>query len=109
LKALRFIRDYWYIPFFMVGAFALMLLLSRRFKLSSAIQKIDTELSAIRAQRDARAISLELGAEQAKQHVLDKYAEQRKSLDEQMAARVKSLEQDPEQLAKCLERLTRAR
>jgi delta 1-pyrroline-5-carboxylate dehydrogenase len=109
MKALRWIADYWYIPLFIVGAIVGVILLTRKGKSGAGlIQKVQTELSAIAAQREARDLKLQLGAEQAKQHVLDKYAEKRKQLDEKAEARVKELEDDPEQLAKVLERLTRS-
>jgi len=108
MKALRFIVDYWYVPFFIVGAVFLMIVLSRKGRRWSAIQKIQKELSAIEAKREARDLKLQLGEEQARQHVLDKYAEQRKNLDAKSEARMKELEKDPERLAKVLERLTRS-
>ena len=109
MRFLRFIVDYWYVPFFIVGAIFLMVMLSRKGRPWSAIQKIEKELSAIEAKREARDLRMQLGAEQARQHVLDKYAEQRKNLDAKSEARVKELEDNPEQLAKALERLTRSK
>lgn len=107
MRIVRFILDFWYVPFFVVGSIFFMLVLSRKSRPWSATERIGTELAAIRAQREARDLKIQLGAEQAKQHVLDKYAEKRKSLDAATAARVQELEDNPEKLAKTLERLTR--
>lgn len=109
MRALRWVADYWYIPVIvLLGVVAVVALFwTGKFDLKKFLDRLGIELASIEAKREARDIKLQLGAEQAKQHVLDKYAEKRKALDEKAEARVKELEDDPEQLAKTLERLTR--
>lgn len=108
MKVLRWVGDYWLIPLFMVGASILAIFVSRRGHFVRDLEKIlITELAAIDAKREARDIRLGLGMEQAKQHVLDKYAQRRKSLDAKAEERVRRLENSPEHFAQALERLTR--
>jgi hypothetical protein len=109
MKVLRWLGDYWYIPLILIGGVLATIVFFGRKKFDGATftKRLGIELGAIEAKREARDVRLQLGAEQAKQHVLDKYAEKRKSLDEKTEARVKELEDDPEALAKALERLTR--
>jgi hypothetical protein len=108
MKALYWMKDFWYIPVFILGAGVLLaFMMWRRESVSKILERIKTEFSAIDARRETRDIRIQLGAEQAKQHVIDKYAEKRKNLDEKSEARVKALENDPEALAAALERLTR--
>ena len=109
MKALRWAKDYWYVPLLIVVGVGLAgILFWKKKSVAGLLIHLQTELSAIASQREARDVRLQLGAEQAKQHVLDKYAEKRKSLDAKSEARVKELEDDPEKLAKLLERLTRS-
>lgn len=107
MSALRWLGDYWYVPFLIVIAIVGMVLLNRKSRPFSAVQKITKELGAIEAKREARNVQLQLGAEQAKQHVKEKYAEKRKVLDTKEEAKAQELEDDPVALAKFLERLTR--
>jgi len=72
------------------------------------MEQVTNELAAIGAKREARDLKIQLGHEQAKQHVLDKYQDKRKNLDAKEEARMKELEDDPEKLALALERLTRS-
>jgi len=108
MKVLRFLLDYWYVPLLALGAVIGAIFVTRAKRGTALpVLTLKTELAAIEAKRDARAVRLHRGAEAAKQHVLTKYALKRKSLDERAEARVRALEDDPEQLAKTLERLTR--
>jgi Sec-independent protein translocase protein TatA len=100
------LADYWWIPLLVVGAILVVVFFPKK-KGMSALQKIANELGAIDAKREAREVKLQLGAEQAKQHVTEKYAERRKQLDDQAEAKAKELEDDPVALAQYLERLTR--
>ena len=111
MRFINFIRDYWYIPLIALAAVIGAVFLTRTRpgwkKSGKPFQTLQTELAAIKAQRETREMKLELGAEQARQHVLDKYANKRESLDADAKARIAELENDPEKLAKTLERLTR--
>lgn len=113
MRVLRFIADYWYVPLIALAAIIGAVFLNRTRpgwkKSGKSFQTLETELAAIKAKREVRELKLQLGAEQAKQHVLDKYAAQRESLDREAEDRITKLENDPEQLAKVLERLTRER
>lgn len=102
MTVLRWLADYWYIPVLVVGAIILAVV----FRQKAAVQKITKELKAIDAKREARAIQLQLGAEQAKQHVTEKYAAKREALDAKAEAKAKELEDDPVALAKFLARVT---
>jgi len=110
MRVLRWLGDFWYIPLIIIGGLTAVVFLfwTGRFDLKKFMKRLGIELGAIEAKREARDVRLQLGAEHAKQHVLDKYAEKRKSLDAKTEARVKELEDDPEALAKALERLTRS-
>lgn len=109
LAVLRFLKDYWYVPFLAIGAIigAIFLIRAKPATREVWAKVLGNELRAIKAKREVRDLRIQLGAEQAKQHVRDKYAEQRKQLSTEAEARVKSLEDNPEELAKVLERLTR--
>ncbi len=107
MKVLRFVVDYWYIPLLALGA-VLGWVFVKRFTSGPSlppIKQILDEVSAIGAQREAREIELQMGAEQAKQHVRDKYNEKLKRLDAEAKLKVKELEDDPAALAKYLDAL----
>jgi hypothetical protein len=105
VKLLRWLGDYWYIPLIAIGAiFGIIWLRGRAPK--GVVDKVQAELGAIAAKREARDLQIQLGHEQAKKHVLEKYAEKRKALDAKQDERIKELEDDPAKLALALERLT---
>ena len=106
MSILRWLADYWYIPVLVVGALVGAVVLSRKGRHWSALRKIATELNAIGAKREVREVQLQLGAEQAKQHVKEKYAAKREALDAKAEAKAKELEHDPLALAKYLVRAT---
>ena len=102
----KWVKDYWKIPILIVTGVAAFMLF-RKGKDTGALHGMQLEMSAVAAQREARDLREQAGLEVAKKHVLDKYKEKRELLDEKQEARVKELEDDPEALAKALERLTR--
>ena len=106
MKFVRWIGDYWVIPLVVVAAIVGMVVLSKKKRHWSAVQKITQELKGIEAKRETREIQLQLGAEQAKQHVAEKYAARRETLDAKHEARAKELEDDPVALSRYLARLT---
>ena len=107
MKFIRWVRDYWYVPLIVIGGiFAIVWLRGRGKDAASIVSRVTKEVAAIASKREARDMKIQLGHEQAKQHVMDKYREKRKGLDAKQEARVKELEDDPEALALALERLT---
>ncbi len=107
LRALRFLKDFWYLPVMAVVAIAGWLAW-RRWSSRSELppfQKILDEVAAIESGREAREVQLQQGAEVARTHVHEKYAETLKRLDAEAKAKVQELEHDPAALANCLDRL----
>lgn len=104
MKVLRFVADFWYIPVLAIGAVLAFVLFPQRKKVMAVLNK---ELASIDAKRETRAIQLQLGAEQAKQHVTDKYKAKRETLDAEAEAKAQELEHDPVKLSMFLERITR--
>jgi len=100
---LRLLTDYWYVPVLVIAVALGFLWWFRR----NPIDTIKRELGAIEAAREARAILISEGAEQAAAHVRGKYAAKRAALEAEEEARAAALERDPVALAKYLERLTR--
>lgn len=103
MSVLRWLKDYWYIPLLIVGAGLAMLW----FRNKAPLDRIKKEFEAIDSARETRAIAIELGAEQASQHVKDKYKAKRETLDAKDTAKATALENDPVALAKFLEKVTR--
>lgn len=108
MKVIRWLLDYWYVPLLAVGAILAFLWFRPRGKeAAGVVQKIQKELLAIRAGRDARAALIEQDQETVTKALQKKYEAQLEALDAQKKAEVAQLEQDPVALAKYLERLTR--
>lgn len=107
-RALRWVVDYWYIPLFAVVVIAAWVLWARWNARPSLppVQKILGEVKAIGAAREAREIQIKGGAEEAKRHVREKYAERRLRLDAEAEAKAKELENDPVALARYLDRVS---
>jgi len=103
MRVLRWLADYWYIPVLAIVAVLGVLW----FRTKDPMKWIERELRAIDSARETRAIQIELGAEQATQHVKDKYKAKRETLDAKDEAKVAKLENDPVALAKFLEKVTR--
>lgn len=108
MKYLLWLKTYWYIPLLLIVAvFGYVWLRGRRVPAYTPMDRIKKELEAIQAAKEAREMRIQLGTEQALQHVKDKYQAKREALDAKQEAKAKTLEQDPVALAKYLERLTR--
>jgi hypothetical protein len=109
MLVLRWLADYWYVPFLAIGAIigAIFLIRAKPATREAWAKVLGSELAAIKAKREVRDLRIQLGEERAKQYVLIKYAEKRKNLTKEAKTRIKSLEDKPEELAKVLERLTR--
>ena len=108
MKVIRWLLDYWYIPLLVVGAALAFLWFRPRGKeVAGVFQKVQKELAAIRAGRDARAALIEQDQEAVTKALQKKYEAQLEALDARKKAEVAQLEQDPVALAKYLEKLTR--
>lgn len=107
MKFLRHLADYWYVYVLFLGSLVGFHLYRKRGIHADPAQALARELRAVAAKREVREMEISLGVQAAKQHVEDKYREQLAQLDEETRAQATSLEQDPAELAKFLERLTR--
>jgi len=109
IRVLRWLVDYWYIPVLVVVAIVVSVVGRRLLGIDTKDLEDLTasQLREIEAKRAAREAVLAAGREQATRQVQEKYAAAYARLDEQQAARVKVLENDPERLAVALERLSR--
>ena len=106
MKALRFLRAYWYIPVFVGGVILVWILTGG--KKASPIGTIVRELEAIRAGSDTRELTLKVGKEKAVAQLHKDKAEEIKALDAKSAAKAKELEDDPVVLSKFLIRSARS-
>lgn len=106
-RVVNWLGDYWQFALLALVSPILVLFWATRKSGKTPASTLKTELAAIKAKQETRKVRLEHGAEQAKRLVNFKYARTRKNLDLKQRARVKSLEDNPEELAKVLERLTR--
>jgi hypothetical protein len=103
----QFLTDYWQIPLLVVGGVLAFLFLRDRRTSGKALGKVTRELAAVAAKRETREIELQMGAEQARQHVRDKYTALRGKLDAEAELKAKELEDDPVALTAFLERASR--
>ena len=106
-SAFHWIRDRWWIPFLILVAVLAILAFRKWRPKEDPFQGVKDELRAIQAGTDARNMAIQLGTEQATEHVRDKYQARIAALDAQQQAQVAELEDDPVELAKYLERLSR--
>ena len=107
-KAMYWLLDHWYIPALFIGAIVAFFIFKKKYGLiDDPLMRIAEELNIIDAGSEAREMQIQLGTEQAIQHVKDKYQAKAVALDAQQQATVKDLENDPVALARYLERLTR--
>jgi len=100
-RGLCWLGRHWYIPVVVVLGVAVWILSRGR---TSPTAPVEVELEAIEAGAEVRRVNAKLGAEQARQHVQDKYREQLAALDEKQRARAEELSNDPAKLAKFLVR-----
>ena len=106
-KALHFLVDYWFIPVLFVLAIVAYLTFKRWRPGEDPFTRIKEELGIIEAGTAARNMAVQVGTEQAIQHVKDKYQAKLTALDAEQQIQVKELEDDPVALARYLERLSR--
>jgi len=106
-RALRWLGDHWYLPVALLGVAILWVLRRSERQRGTPFSRINEELWAIAAKREARAIQTQLGAAAARRHVLNRYVLTLKRLDAERAEEARVLERDPANLAQYLERAPR--
>lgn len=109
MKAWRWLKDYWVVPFLALGAiFAVLLWTHNRHSGPKPFQKLRKKLDVIDAKRRTRDEAIRDGAEATKKRVKERYRKTLETLDKKADAQVRELENgDPEELAALLESLTR--
>lgn len=111
LKILCFFKDYWYVPFMVLGAVGglalVMVLRSAGKDAGDPFEKVGSELKVIEAGREAREARINQGEAAALQAVNDKYAAKRETLDFHAETKIKKYENDPVALARAMERVSR--
>ena len=111
MRVLRWLYDYWYIPFMVLGAVGALVLLvvlrSAGRDAGAPFEKVGSELKVIEAGREAREARINQGEAAALQAVNDKYAAKRETLDFHAEAKVKKYENNPVALARAMERASR--
>jgi hypothetical protein len=104
MTALRWLKKYWYVPLFVLAVFlGFMLSRKSRARGTPLVQTL-RELDAIKAGAEVEKVKAQLGAEQAKAHVEDKYREEIDALDEKQKERLEKMEEDPMAMARFLVR-----
>ena len=108
-KAWVWCQCYWFVPLAIAGValLAILAIVTRRKdgpQVGTIIESAGKELEVIEAGAEVRRTKAELGHEQAKQLVEQKYAVQKAQLDADQAKEAKALEDDPIALAKYLVR-----
>lgn len=97
----KWLKDYWYIPFFILAVVLGWVIFRKR---STPIEQIQAELEAIRAGRKIREMEERDGAVKARIEVLARYAQEKKQMTEAQQAEAERLKDDPVALAKFLVR-----
>ena len=100
-KMISFLRNFWYIPVFVVIAIVLFLAQRRRL----ALRLLKTEIEASRAAQKAARNTIELGADLARKTVLMDYSAKLTNLRGEHRKRVAELMNDPEKLSRYLVKL----
>lgn len=106
-KILNWVARYWYVPIAVLAAIAAAIWTAGRKRQSPAkaiSRQVKAEMRVVSAETEVKRIQAELGAEQAKQHVKDRYQAELFALDAKQAAEATALEADPAALAKFLVR-----
>lgn len=100
-KALKWIRDYWYVPLFVLAVVLGWVIFRKR---GTPIAQTQAELAAIQAGRRIRELEAEAGAEAAKQAAYKDYMDKRAKLSVKQQAQAERLKDDPVALSKFLVR-----
>lgn len=111
MRVLRWLWDFWYIPFMLLGAAGgivlVIVLRSSGQEGANPFDKLSSELKVIEAGRAAREDRINKGETAALEAVEKKYQVKREELNEKEAAKIKQYEDDPVALARALERASR--
>lgn len=106
-KILSWVARYWYVPLAVLAAIAAAIWTAGRRRQSpvqAISRQVKAELRVVGAEAEVKRIQAELGAEQARQHVKDRYQAELFALDAKQAAEAAALEADPAALARFLVR-----
>lgn len=109
-RLLIWVSDYWWIPALILVGAGISIFgrrAAQRVFGRSFPEHFDLEMDAVSARREARAIQLKQGRDEALHHIKTKYAIQLAVLDEYERNRARELEADPEKLAELLARYGR--
>jgi len=102
VAVLYWLKDYWYIPLFILGIFLLWVFFKER---KNPLARIQNEIDAIEAGAYAREMKKRYGLEKAKKKVREKFRTEIVLLDEKQMKQAKELENDPVALARFLVRV----
>lgn len=105
MKALRWLRDHWYIVVLVLIAMV-GFVIAAHDPLARRLKRVwlDRELEVVKAKAKARRQAAEQGAEAAAQQVKEDYRDAYQRLEEEQKAEAETLEQDPAALAAYLVR-----
>jgi hypothetical protein len=109
-KAIFWLWDYWYIPIFVIVALIGYFTFSKwrgGKEGYSWLTPLLEQFKIIKEGSNTREMMIQLGTEQAVQHIKDKYQAKYAELDAEQALKVQTLEQDPVALVKFLEKISR--
>lgn len=102
MAVLYWLKDYWYVPLLLLGAFLLWVCFKSR---RNPLVRIQNEIDAIRAGAYARETQQRYGLEEAKERIREKFRAELAKLDEKQTTQAKELEDDPVALARFLVRV----
>lgn len=103
----HWLLDYWYIPAIVVGAILFWVISRNPWRNRNPIKRVLQELQVIKSGARARELEAELGAEQAKTQIMDEYRAKKGALDAEDERKVQELQENPQELARYLERISR--
>jgi len=108
-KLLFFLKDYWVIPFSIIGILSAFVIwkFTGGGKGFDPVKQLADTLKIIQAGANAREVQINLGTEIAVQQVKDKYVAKRELLAAEQKQKALELENDPVELARFLESVTR--
>lgn len=98
------VRNYWYVPLFVVLVVVLSIFFWPRKKSRNPVRTIQKELDAIRAGMEAREWKEKYGVEVARKQVEERFREEKEALTERKRAQAERLKDDPVALSKFLVR-----
>ena len=99
----KLLKRYWYLPVIAIGAVGAFLFFGQRGR-KAIYARLQSELDAITSGAEADRVEAELGADEARKHVEDKYAAELAAFDAEKRAEAEKLRHDPEALARFIVR-----